>query len=394
MRCGFRLLFIGFFLLASIKLLYFLTTRDLKIMEIDTLGGKAAGNSLKNVAVFPQSGGSTKFDQPWPLPEKPIIKRIEDLYKLGDYLLVGNFSYSKGLGNLMFQYAAMVGLAQETHAIFPISSDNLLRRAFDLNAILVTPELHDNLLKLAEGTVLESCCSYKALDLGFTVFRSVKKVEGYFQNFRWFYPGEASKLVRDEFQFLPKIQELASEHLEHAKARWRLGRAEAANRDKENAENDYKLRFSTETADPVTVAVHVRRGLDLTMHSRNLKHGHVAAPADYYERAMYEFQRQYPNPLFIVSSDDVGWAMKNLKARNSGEIYYLPRGTEREVAMATMSICDHLIASTGTFSWWTAFLADDERNQIIYYKDWPRPLTDLDRMVNKSEYFLPRWRGL
>ncbi|VDN19752.1 unnamed protein product [Gongylonema pulchrum] len=70
-----------------------------------------------------------------------------------------------------------------------------------------------------------------------------------------------------------------------------------------------------------------------------------------------------------------------------GELYVVSSGY-REVDMATLSRCNHTIMSTGTYSWWTAYLAN---GSTIYYSNWPKPGTVLDEMVQKSDYFLDSW---
>ncbi|CAJ0923010.1 unnamed protein product, partial [Mesorhabditis belari] len=239
------------------------------------------------------------------------------LYYLETFLIV------KGLGNLMFQYAAMIALAQKYQALLPISEENLLRRAFDLQAI--------------------DCCTYKDLSLNFSWAQNLRKVEGYMQNWRWFYPGETVK----------------------GESSLRLGRAERES-GKDQMEIDYRLKFADEITDPIIVGIHVRRGLDLTFHYRNMKHGHKAAPRDYYEKTIQYFRVEISEQLiFLISSDDLKWAKENLQETKPGtrRILLLPRNTEREVGMSVLSSCDHLIISTGTFSWWAAFLADDEKNE-------------------------------
>lgn len=51
----------------------------------------------------------------------------------------------------------------------------------------------------------------------------------------------------------------------------------------------YITYIFSESTDPVTIGIHVRRGMDVVAHSRNLKHGHRAADKSYYDRAMRHF---------------------------------------------------------------------------------------------------------
>lgn len=56
--------------------------------------------------------------------------------------------------------------------------------------------------------------------------------------------------------------------------------------------------------------------------------------------------------------------------------------------MATLVRCNHTIMSTGTFSWWTAYLTN---GTTIYYSDWPRHNSVMEKMMNKNDYFLNSW---
>lgn len=60
----------------------------------------------------------------------------------------------------------------------------------------------------------------------------------------------------------------------------------------------------------------------------------------------------------------------------------------REVDMAALTLCNHTIMSTGTYSWWTAYLTN---GITIYYGNWPKAGSVLDQMIQKNDYFLDGW---
>ena len=150
------------------------------------------------------------------------------------------------------------------------------------------------------------------------------------------------------------------------------------------------------------------------MNQKSLFHGHVSAPADYYEKAIQHIREQFVNrPLvFFVVADDLHWARKYLapfasragKRRRSrredeskrksaflGEIQFTESGY-REVDMCIIATCDATIISTGTFSWWSAFLAD--ASTTVYFGKWPLHGTVLSIMVERAKFFLPSWTPL
>ncbi|KAE9416560.1 hypothetical protein Angca_007507, partial [Angiostrongylus cantonensis] len=137
------------------------------------------------------------------------------------------------------------------------------------------------------------------------------------------------------------------------------------------------------------VGVHVRRGIDIVMNERNRRHGHVAATADYYRRAMQMAKGDHENVVFVICSDNPSWVVNHLPAQEKGTLFSCP-GKHREVDMAIMTLCDALVLSTGTFSWWSGFL-NLKAKEIIYYDEWPSAGSALAKMVNKSEFFLSSW---
>lgn len=72
------------------------------------------------------------------------------------------------------------------------------------------------------------------------------------------------------------------------------------------------------------------------------------------------------------------------------EIYFADSGY-REVDIALMTICNHTIISTGTFSWWSGYLNNGD---VTRYGGWPALDSNLEKLVNITDYFLPQWRTI
>lgn len=107
---------------------------------------------------------------------------------------------------------------------------------------------------------------------------------------------------------------------------------------------------------------------------------------------------------FIICSDDVAWARRNLKLGKETAHFFCPG--PREVDMAILSSCDSMVMSTGTFGWWSAYLnvnaspdvrflitcfLSTDNFQVYYYKHWPAAGSVMEKMTNKTEYFLKNW---
>ncbi|TKR96951.1 hypothetical protein L596_010893 [Steinernema carpocapsae] len=344
---------------------------------------------LQQVRVFPQGGSDVHFDQPWNIADPHIVSDRTELRQNYRYI-VSNFTYSKGLGNLMFQYASLRSIANQHSAKLIIPSDCLLRRAFDLDAVIVAPEINDLLLKEnAEHAVeFKDCCSYrKNLTLFTNLDSNVQVLQGYFQSFRYFHPHDED-MIRQQFRFLPEITIRAEQIIQEAQfEKFSADQAPdnfAAVDQVQNVPDGYDDNY-------YYIGVHVRRGMDVTWNSRNIKHGHTVAPKEFFDHAMDHFRRRYKDKVvFIVVSDDLAWTQKNVVKASKREVYYSD-GAFREVDMALLSQCNETIGSTGTFSWWGSYLAAGEN---VYYKNWPYKGSMLDKMIKKEDFFLKEWEAM
>ena len=111
-----------------------------------------------------------------------------------------------------------------------------------------------------------------------------------------------------------------------------------------------------------TVAVHVRRG-DYKKHCSVL-------PAEYYNRAVERINGLIDNPLFCIFSDEIEWVKKNMKFE--GKCFYVNEDhklTNFE-ELIVMSCCKHDIIANSTYSWWGAWLNNNEKKIVIGPNEW------------------------
>jgi len=180
---------------------------------------------------------------------------------------------------------------------------------------------------------------------------------GYFQSWRYF--DEFADRVRHNFRFREPVAAAA----------------------------DAFLASMSEHRHTTRVGVHVRRGDMLIAHSG----GYTVAPPSYFRSAMRYFTERYDYVQFIVCSDDIAWCRRNLPvfvdSASNIEMQF-SEARSPQVDLAILTRCEHVIMSVGTFGWWAAWLAN---GTTIYYGRWPRPFSQLDYHVNKSNYFPPNW---
>lgn len=137
----------------------------------------------------------------------------------------------------------------------------------------------------------------------------------------------------------------------------------------ENSINDYASIMSTTES----VAVHIRRG-DFITENRLL-------PMTYYEAAIERMKMEIAKMggtkkiKFFVFSDDIE-AVK-LEFRNATEnlVFVSNKNLSRLADFMLMKRCKHIIIANSTFSWWAAYLNDNENKIIIaplpkFPRDW------------------------
>ena len=67
------------------------------------------------------------------------------------------------------------------------------------------------------------------------------------------------------------------------------------------------------------------------------------------------------------------------------------RKSEPAVDLCSLSLCDHVITSTGTFSWWAGFFS---RGIVTYQAQYALPGSYQWKQFVLADYVLPHWIGL
>ena len=154
------------------------------------------------------------------------------------------------------------------------------------------------------------------------------------------------------------------------------------------------------------VGIHVRRGDFLTGSQQSW--GLTVITEQYLNNSMRYFMSRHDLVQFFIATDDIQWTknalvnvfdIDNSTAADTLEFYrqlYVTNSTvvtfsvghSTATDLAILVVCDAVIVSTGSFGWWAAWLAN---KTTIYYANWPRRGTTLDRQLNKAAYFPARW---
>jgi len=112
---------------------------------------------------------------------------------------------------------------------------------------------------------------------------------------------------------------------------------------------------------PESVAVHVRRGDMVTDPGSAERFGSM--PARYYERAARYVAERRPGAEFFVFSDDPEWCQQKLDL--PGEMRVMSGETLPFEDLALIARCSHVIVPNSSFSWWGAWLGEDEDSLIV-----------------------------
>jgi Glycosyl transferase family 11 len=124
------------------------------------------------------------------------------------------------------------------------------------------------------------------------------------------------------------------------------------------------------------VSVHVRRGDYLELR---MKHKEVTV--DWYYRAMDLFKGY----TFKFFSDDIPWCMKTFGHLSNVEF---SSNSDEVTDMIEMSCMEHQICSPSTFSWWGAYLNQNEDKKVVFPTFW---FTEGWGGLDTSQIVKPEW---
>ena len=252
------------------------------------------------------------------------------------------------LGNAMFHFAASVGIARTLKYKVVLMPLNPLLQYFYIPKVHVIDHEIVNILPVPEELWRNDTWRQNTQYLSYNL-----TLHGYYQAWTFFLNGfhELRKMFTIRRQYLAKALAFLNQNI---------------------------------TMNKTIIGVHVRRTDFMT--SRALRHGRLPASTTFFSTAMAYFRDRYP-AFFVVVSDDIKWCRSNLIG---DDIIYsdfrLPI-----IDMAIMNMCDHMIITAGTFSWWGAWLS---KGTVVYLHDYPKPGSKTANYLVRTEYYLPNWIGI
>ena len=225
-------------------------------------------------------------------------------------------SYGR-LGNMMFQYATVLGVSK-TVGMIPVAN---LSRVPDFKENFNLGSVGDTVLQNLDGIYAEPQFSFRKEIFDLDTKMNID-IQGYFQSPKYF--NSWKNLLIEEFTFSKDIRNAASQKI----------------------------------PEDVCVSVHIRRG-DYTKISEY----HHNQTEDWYREALKHFEGYRP----VFFSDDIEW-VKETFSDVDGAVFVdnddrlnrqanMPSDIAGYIDMCAMSFCNAHIIANSSFSWWAAYLS-------------------------------------
>ena len=262
----------------------------------------------------------------------------------------------------MFQYASSFGIAKDKNMSIVVSLQDPLSKIFQLTSARKVNNKQHCLHAKIQSEKIHS--AYDPTLSNFTNKQDVSLTD-YLQSWKYF--KRHAEQLRTEFTFKENIT-LSAKRVFLAIA------------------TQYKPRNCT------FIGLHIRRG-DMASFKALHVQGYKTAPKGYIYKAVAYFKSRYKDVVFLVSTDDLKWVEKHyFKFKNLLKFHLIGKHSA-ELDLAILSLCDHMIITTGTFGWWAGWLSG---GTTVYYKHHIKENSRLRRQFssNYSDYFYPGWIGL
>lgn len=113
-----------------------------------------------------------------------------------------------------------------------------------------------------------------------------------------------------------------------------------------------------------SISLHVRRG----DYVGNIFFTEI--PPSYYQKSIDYMKKRINNFTLFVFSDDIEWVKKNLKIEQNIVFVNINDAKTDYMELMLMSACNHNIIANSTFSWWGAWLNNNQNKIVIAPKIW------------------------
>jgi hypothetical protein len=268
-----------------------------------------------------------------------------------------------GLGNQMFQYAFGKALAIRNNTELKLDitflqdrtfKENFTYRDFELDVFKIKAEIAsardiEEFKKISSGRIRN------LIPLFLPFFRHhIYLREPHFQFFRRALNAPENTYADGYWQSEKYFQSVRKELLNE------FAPAKALSADTIDFERQIKATNS--------VSIHVRRGDYVTNKHTNQYHG--TCNDKYYFRAIKLISHKISNPEFFVFSDEPEWFKNNVHSDYPVNFVTHNAGSKAFEDNYLMSLCKHNIVANSSFSWWGAWLNQNQHKTVIAPEKW------------------------
>jgi hypothetical protein len=116
------------------------------------------------------------------------------------------------------------------------------------------------------------------------------------------------------------------------------------------------------------ISLHIRRGDYVTNAHNNSYHG--TCSLEYYNRAISFMRNKITDAEFFIFSDEPAWFKENVKIDFPVQFITHNTGKNSYQDLILMSLCKHNIIANSSFSWWGAWLNQNQNKIVIAPKLW------------------------
>ena len=268
-----------------------------------------------------------------------------------------------GLGNQLFQYAALLYYGRRYAADMHIAADPewnaqcngyprpCLLSHFSIRVPLAERSLTDRIF-MTDKAPFKAAVDPRKRALKIQVF--TEQVEDRYRFLRDLplEPGTRTLYLQGYFQTSEMVEAVADEL-----------RGDLTLKEPPRGRNLELLQEIGRSQNPVSL--HVRRG-DSTLPWE----GKVVLPMEYYAHAISTIKERFVDPLFFVFSDDMSFARENLP--QDARMVFVEHNDDfaSYEDLHLMSTCHHHIIANSTFSWWGAWLNTRPGKMVIAPRHW------------------------
>ena len=256
-----------------------------------------------------------------------------------------------GLGNQMFQFATG----------FAIAKNNNVRLSLDLSYInrrqLFNGFELENIFNIySKVSFLNRPLSFKSVN-----FKEIlNKVDVTFYNFK-----------EPHFHYDPGILDIPKHSFLDGYWQSELYFRDYAKEIKEifnfsDKLNEQNHLISNDINNNNSISIHIRRGDFLLKQNNN----HYIDLKEYYLKAINESSKFFKNPKYFIFSDDPSWVTDNFVLNHPYIVVDANHGSKSFLDMYLMSLCTSNIIANSSFSWWSAWLNNNEDKIVYAPKDW------------------------